>query len=152
MVQESQPPHRRTPLVVIIIVVVVVMAVAALGYYTFETVACSGYPPGGNCVAPYSYTFTISLNYTGSWRLTYSGQTNAGESNPSNVTGTSSGTGYLSVPIALSGLNNRMLTLCAHAQKLDASSSTLFLSIDSHYPKNTSMPYGSVSTCGGVAP
>jgi len=137
---------------VIIIVVVAVGAVAALGYFTFESAACSGYPPGGNCVAPYSSTFTISVNYTGPWKLTYSGQTNVGESNPSNVTSTSTGMGYVSVPVTLAGLNNRMLTLCAQAQKLDASSSTLFLSIDSLYPKNTSMPYGSVSACGGVVP
>ena len=137
---------------VIIIGVVAVGAVAALGYYTFESAACPGHPLGENCVAPYSYTFTISLNYSGPWRLTYSGQTNVGESNPSNVTSTSSGTGYFSVLVTLSGSNNRMLTPRAQAQKLDASSSTLFLSIGSLYPKNTSMPYSSVSTWGGVAP
>jgi hypothetical protein len=54
--------------------------------------------------------------------------------------------------VTLAGLNNRMLTLCARAQKLDASNSTLFLSINSLYPKNISAPYGSVSACGGVAP
>ena len=53
---------------------------------------------------------------------------------------------------SLSGLNNMMLTLCAQAQKLDSTNSTLLLSINSLYPKNTPTPYGSVSFCGGVAP
>jgi hypothetical protein len=79
---------------VIVIVVIVVGAVAALGFYTFGSEACSGYPPGGNCVAPYSHSLPISVNYTGHWRLTYSGQTNVGESNPTNVTGTRTGSGH----------------------------------------------------------
>ena len=152
MVAVTPSRPRRTPLVVITIVVVVVATVAALGYYTLKSGTCSGYPPGGDCVALYSHTFTISVNYTGPWRLTYSGETNVGESNPSNVTGTNTGTGYHSASVTLSGLNDKMLTICAQAQKLDASSSTLFLGIDSLYPKNTSIPHGSVSTCGGVAP
>jgi hypothetical protein len=150
VVQENGPGSRRRSVVVIVIVVIVVGAVAALGYYTFEPGTCSGYPPGGNCVVPYSYSFTISVNYAGPWRLTYTGQTNAGESNPTNVTGTRTGTGNISASVTLGGLNNRMLTLCARAEKLDASNSTPFLSI--FYPKNTSTPFGSVSTCGTVAP
>lgn len=150
--QENGPSSRQRPAVVIAIVVVVVGAVAALGYYTAGSGTCSGYPPGGNCVAPYSYSFPISVNYTGPWRLTYTGQTNVGESNPTNVTEARTGSGYYQVQVTLAGLNNRMLTICAQAQKLDASNSTLFLSINSLYPKNTSAPYGSVSACGGVAP
>ena len=134
------------------IVVIVVGAVAALGYYTFESGVCSGYPPGRNCVAPYCYPFPISVNYTGPWKLTYTGQTNAGESNPTNVTGTRTGNDYYSMRVTLAGLNNRMLTVCAQAQKLDASKSTLLLSVGPLHPKNTSAPYGSVSACGGVVP
>jgi len=101
-------------------------------------------------VAPYSYSFTVSVNYTGPWKLTYHGQINVGESNPTNVSGTRTGTGYFSVPVTHSGLNNRVLALCAQAQKLDASNRTLVLAITGH--NQTSLPYGSTSTCGGVAP
>ena len=153
MVQEGGPGTPKKPVAAVIIVVMGVGAVAALGYYTFESGKCTGYPPGGDCAAPYSYSFLISVNYTGPWRLAYTGQTNVGESDPTNVTGTRTGSGYYSTQVALSGLNDRMLTLCVQAQKQDGSNSTLFLSTDPPYPtKNTSMPYGSVSACVGVAP
>jgi hypothetical protein len=111
---------------------------------------CSGYPPGGNCLAIYSYTFTLSVNYTGPWKVTYQGYNSLGKSNPINVSGSRSGTGYFSIPITLSGLNNNGLTLCAQAQKLDASNSTLILTVTGH--NETSVPYGTVSYCGGVVP
>lgn len=151
MAQQPHPRSSKRPIVIIaVIAIILVGAISAIAYYTVKTSSCSGYPPGGNCVAPYSYTFTIAVNYTGRWSLNYTGQTNVGEANPYNVTGTHTGTGAFTVPATLSGLNTRMLTICAHAQKLDASTSTLFLSI--FYPKNTSTPYGTVSTCGTVAP
>ena len=103
-------------------------------------------------MAPYGYTFSVSVNYTGPWRLAYTGQTNVGEPNPANVTGSWTGSGYYSTQVTLGGLNNRMLTLCAQAQKLDGSDSTLFLSIFPPYPNNTSIPFGSVWDCGSVAP
>ena len=103
-------------------------------------------------MAPYSYSFPISVNYTGPWKLTYTGQTNVGESNPTNVTGARTGNGYYSMQVTLAGLNNRMLSVCAQAQKLDASNSTLLLGVGPLYPKNTSVPYGSISACGGVVP
>jgi hypothetical protein len=151
----QQPRRRMAPsptIIVAIIVIILIGAVSAIAYYTVKFSSCSGNPPGGNCVAPYSNTFTISVNYTGPWRLHYSGQTNVGEANPFNVTGTRTGTGNFSEPVTLSGLNNRMLTICAQAQKLDASSSTLLLSIVPLSPKNTSTPFGTVSACGAVAP
>jgi hypothetical protein len=153
MAQQPHPPSSKGPIVLVaVIAIILVGAISAIVYYTVKTSSCSGYPPGGDCVAPYSYTFTIVVNYTGRWSLNFTGQTNVGEANPTNVTGTHIGTGYFTVPATLSGLNTRMLTICAHAQKLDPSTSTLLLSIDSLYPKNTSTPYGPVSTCGGVAP
>lgn len=109
--------------------------------------SCSGYPPGGNCITTYNYTFTLSVNYSGPWKLTYQGYNSLGES---NVSGSYDGTGFNSRAITLSGLNNSFLTLCAQAQKLDASSSTLILTITGH--NETSIPYGSTSYCGGVVP
>ena len=152
----AQQPHphssRRSIVIVAVIAIILVGTISAIAYYTVKTSSCSGYPPGGNCVAPYSYTFTIAVNYTGRWSLNYTGQTNVAESNPYNVTGTHTGTGYFTVSATLSGLNTRMLTICAYAQKLDASASTLLLSVGPLYPKNTSTPFGIVSTCGTVAP
>jgi hypothetical protein len=111
---------------------------------------CSGYPPGGDCFTNYSYTFTVSLNYSGSWKLTYQGYNSLGEYNPTGVSGSYNGTGSYSIPITVSGLSNQGLSLCATAQKLDATNATLVLTITAS--NETSLPYGSAFTCGGVAP
>jgi len=112
---------------------------------------CSGYPPGGDCLANYSYVFTISVNYSGSWKLTYQGYSCLGcKSNPLNVSGSRTGSGFFSTTVTLSGPNTTGLTLCASAQKSDASDSTLILTVTGH--NETSLPYGSTSYCGGVVP
>ncbi|HXW94802.1 MAG TPA: hypothetical protein VEJ19_03765 [Nitrososphaerales archaeon] len=123
--------------------------------YTFTvtktvTTTCSGYPPGGDCITPYSYTFALSVNYTGSWKVAYQGYNSLGRSNPTNVSGGYSGTGSNSTMITLIGLSNNGLTLCAQAQKLDSSNRTLTLTITGY--NETSLPYGVVSYCGGVVP
>jgi hypothetical protein len=114
--------------------------------------SCSGYPPGGDCLATYNYTFTISVNYSGSWKLNYQGYNCmvSCESNPLNVSGNYTGSGFYSKAVTLSGLNNNGLTLCATAQKLDGSNSTLVLTVTGY--NETSLPYGSTSYCGGVVP
>ena len=112
--------------------------------------SCSGYPPNGDCLAIYSYAFTVSVNYTGHWELTYQGYNSLSRSNPTNVTGSYSGTGFYSVPITVKGLNNNGLTLCAQAQKLDGSSATLILSVMGS--NQTSTPFGEVTYCGTVVP
>jgi hypothetical protein len=112
--------------------------------------SCTGYPPGGNCLATYSYTFTISVNYSGPWMLTYQGYNSLGKYNPLNVSGNFTGSGFYSKDVTLSGLNNSGLTLCAWAQKLDGSNSTLILMVTGY--NETSLPYGSTSYCGGVVP
>src|ERR1700733_3087207 len=59
--------------------------------------SCSGYPPGGDCLATYNYTFAISVNYTGPWKLSYQGYDSMGTpSNPTNVGGNDTGTGFFS--------------------------------------------------------
>lgn len=112
--------------------------------------SCSGYPPGGDCISTYSYTFTLSLNYSGPWKLSYQGYNSMGKSNPTGVSGSYSGTGPYSIPVTLSGLDNNGLTLCAQAQKLDGSSGTLILTVTGS--NETSAPFGEVSYCGGVVP
>jgi hypothetical protein len=160
-----QGMRRRTTAAIMLIIVVVAGAVAYTLYTTPTThlpivtfseqptstsSSCSGYPPGGNCLATYSYTFTISVNYGGLWMLTYQGYNSLGKSNPVNINGSYSGSGFYSKNVTLSGMNNSGLTLCASAQKLDGSNSTLNLWVTGH--NETSLPYGSASFCGGVAP
>ncbi len=137
----------------ILLIVVLLIGGATYIVYAYEysyPPFCSGYPPGGNCPGNYNYTFTISVNYTGPWKLTYQGYMSMGESNPSGVSGTLSGSGSYSLPVTLFGPNNNGLTLCATAQKLDGSNSTLTLTVTGH--NETSLPYGITSYCGGVAP
>lgn len=40
---------------------------------TTTSSTCSGYPPAGDCPGTFSYTFTVSVNYTGPWAPTYEG-------------------------------------------------------------------------------
>jgi hypothetical protein len=111
---------------------------------------CSGYPPVGNCPDTYSYTFTVSVNYTGPWKLTYLGYNNLGITNPTNVSGSYTGTGFFAKNVTMTSVDTGGLTLCAQAQKLDASTAALILTVTGY--NETSLPYGSVSYCGGVVP
>jgi hypothetical protein len=120
------------------------------GVCTSTTSSCSGYPPGGNCPGTYNYTFTLSVNYTGPWKLSYQGYNSLGQSNPTGVSGNSTGRGFYAKSVTLSGPNTSGLTLCATAQKLDASTATLILTVTGY--NETSAPYGSTSYCGGVVP
>jgi len=104
-----------------------------------STTSCSGNPPGGDCISAYSYTFTLSVNYSGPWKLTYQGYNSLGEFNPTDVSGSYNGTGFFSIPMTVSGLDNNGLTLCAQAQKLDGSDATLILTVTGY--NETSLPY-----------
>jgi hypothetical protein len=149
----------------IIVVIVVIIVIGTIGFVVLDSPSthpmmptttsttsssCSGYPPGGDCLATYSYTFTLSINYTGPWKLSYEGYNSLGESNPINVSGNDTGSGFYSKAVTLSGSNDNGLTLCATAQKLDGSDSTLILTVTGH--NQTALPYGSTSYCGGVVP
>jgi hypothetical protein len=124
--------------------------IAGGGYRPF----CSGYPPGGDCHANYSYEFTIAVNYSGSWSVNYHGFHNGENSGPDSdvyyTSGNFSGKGFGTRTVSLSGDNYHFLDLCATAYKLDNSSSTLTLSVTGS--NSTSLPYGSTYYCGGVAP
>ncbi len=80
----------------------------------------------------------------------YQGYASGGESNPTNAKGNLTGSGPYSRPVTLSGPNTNGLYLCATAQKLDGSNSTLTLTVTGS--SETSLPYGSTSYCGGVYP
>lgn len=138
---------------IIVVVAVGIISLASQPTKVATTTSCSGYPPVGNCPGDYSYPFTLSVNYSGPWRLSYQGYLSSfgyGKAIPTNVTGSHSGTGFYSKNITLSGPGNYGLELCASAQKLDGSGSSLILKITGR--NETSLPYGSVTYCGGVAP
>jgi hypothetical protein len=140
-------------------IVGVIVVVVAGGYLVYgnpnfhaspQTSTCSGFPPGGNCITTYSYAFIVSVNYTGPWKLAYQGYNSLGKSNPTDARGNYSGAGFNSTTIVLGGLDNNGLTLCAQAQKLDNSTVPLILTITGR--NETTLPFGSTSYCGGVAP
>lgn len=95
-------------------------------------------PEAVPCVA--GYNFTVTVNYTGPWRLSYQGY------NVSKLTvnGTYTGTGFNSTTLLVKGSANGW-KLCAKAQKLDASNFTLGLSIGAE--NSTSLPFGSTTVC-----
>lgn len=107
-------------------------------------------PARGNCLATYSYTFTVTVSYTGPWKLMHQGYISLGSSNPTNVTRSDSETRFYSQPITLRGLNNDALTLCAQAQKLENSCDTLVPTVTES--NETSVPFGTATYLGGVAP
>jgi hypothetical protein len=120
---------------------------------------CSGYPPGGNCPGNISYTFRISVNYTGPWQATYYGyhvvwQPSKPYAGAEHYTkGDFVGTGFGGKNVTLSGPNTTGVTLCVQAQKLDSSSSVMTLSIEPRVNSNsTSLPMGITNLCVSVVP
>ena len=125
--------------------------------FQFSVSACSGYPPGGNCPGYYSYTFAVSVNYTGDWRATYYGFHSVGAppspfSGRGNFTGgVFSGAGFATKTITLTGPNNEGLTICVQASKLDSSASAMVLQIGPR-SNSTAAAFGTAQVCMGVVP
>ena len=144
------------------IIIIVLVVGAGLSVYLFNTIVanggyppfCSGYTPEGNCHANYSYSFTIIVNYSGSWSVTYRGfhnsEISSASSNVNYTGGSYRGEGFETRTVKLSGDNFHFLTLCATAYKLNSSNLTLTLTVTGS--NSTSIPYGSAYFCGGVAP
>jgi hypothetical protein len=148
------------------VVIIVIIIVAVTSFYAVTSIIvgagylpslppfCSGYPPGGNCHAKYSYTFTVTVNYSGPWVLNYYGFHDGEIATLSGSyylsSGVITGHGFQIVPVELSGDNYHTLNLCAWAQKLDYSNSTLTVTVTGS--NSTSAPHGSTYYCGGVAP
>jgi len=157
MTPQPRTIGRRTAAVIVPAVVIVTAGVYAVWMYQIGQTSCSGYPPGGNCPGNYSYTFVVSVNYTGPWRATYYGYHSVGQPFGSfdgggNYTGgVFAGTGSRTQQVSLSGPNTNALTLCAQAQKLDSSKATISLGIETR-SSNTSIPFGTAKICLGVVP
>ena len=154
----------KTKAIIMVLAIAITVAVSTYllisiviggGYLPSLPPSCSGYPPGGNCHANYTYDFTITVNYSGPWVLNYYGFHNGEPSGPHSnsyylSSGSYTGEGFYTTSVKLSGDNYYFLTLCAWAQKLDDSTSTLALTVTGS--NSTSQPRGSTYYCGGVAP
>jgi len=114
--------------------------------------SCTGSPQGSpeTGTGMFSYTFPLTVNYSGPWTLSYQGYASMGKSNPTDTNGSCIGGGPFALSVTVTGPNTSGLTLCAQAEKLDSSSSTLILRVTGY--NETSTPNGSVSYCGGVVP
>ena len=92
------------------------------------------------------HDFTLSVNYTGQWEVRYQGYNCLGEACGTRTTnGSYTGTGSTLASITVQGAAGQW-TLCAQAQKLDASNTILTLAIGGAR-NSTALAYGSVSAC-----
>lgn len=114
---------------------------------TVSSVSCDYVIPGP---CPNGQTFTLLVNYTGSWRVTYQGYNAAACSDCFNnstqtLNGSYDGSGFNSRNVTVGGQANGW-TLCAQAQKSDASGLVLILQV-SGAGNQTSLPFGTTSAC-----
>jgi hypothetical protein len=101
-------------------------------------------------------SFTVSVNYTGPWIVTYQGynedcynyqaRNSTCSSGFQTLSGSYDGSGFNSRNITVTGQENGW-TFCAQAQKSDASRSTLVLEVSDGPRNETSLPFGTGSTC-----
>ena len=139
---------RATPVILTIVAAVTVASVLLFetnGFVYIES-AMTG--------ASNKHTFTISLSYSGPWKLSYHGYIVSSGipplPEPLGANTTVTGTGAFSRSVTLSGPADASVGVCASAQKLDGSNATLILSVTGG--NATSLPFGFVSTCGSVQP
>src|SRR5882762_6072467 len=142
-------PRAMAWKIAIFAVMVALIGAGSFLLWAYTHPSCSGYPPGGNCPGNISYTFRISVNYTGPWQATYYGyhviwQPSKPYAGAEHYTkGDFVGTGFGGKNVTLSGPNTTGVTLCVQAQKLDSSSSVMTLSIEPRVNSNsTSLPMG----------
>ena len=112
---------------------------------TSSTTSCSA-TGGIGCPHFLNETFVISINYTGPWGLSYQGY--LGSDMSLVESGNFFGHGLTSESITLSGTDTVGITACVEAQKLDASSSAIIVTLGSSADSNqTSLPYGTAKVC-----
>ncbi|MGA2663582.1 MAG: hypothetical protein ABSF83_01380 [Nitrososphaerales archaeon] len=151
-----EPMDRRAKAVVAAVIIALGVGLAALLLYeTGQPPFCAGSPPAGDCPGSFSYTFQITVDYSGQWQVSYYGFHGVGAppdafSGTGNYTGGSyGGTGTAERGVTLSGPDTSGLTLCVQAEKLDSSGSSLALRVDSS-TNSTALPSGRTSVCIGV--
>lgn len=114
---------------------------------TTESTACTAIG-GLGCANFFNDSFTISIAYGGPWGLSYQGYLGNGESQMGSLIENSSfyGHGPTEESITVAGTSTVGTGLCAEAQKLDSSNSTLVLTIGS-VTNQTSTAYGTTKIC-----
>lgn len=90
--------------------------------------------------------FTISVTYAGPWGLTYRGYLGDSQSGQPVTSGSFYGHAFANETVTVAGVSTVGTSICAEAQKLDASNSTLVLSIASS-SNQTSIAYGRTQVC-----
>jgi len=118
--------------------------------FTSTTCAYTSMPAELSCPHFWNQTYTILVNYTGDWIASYQGY--LGTENESNLAeaGTFYGHAIGSQTFTITGwTQGQAITVCAEAQKLDSSSSTLILRIlpPTNVMNETSSAYGTARTC-----
>lgn len=94
------------------------------------------------CLGIWYMPFTVIVNYTGSWEVSYL----AYNTGVKDVSGLYSGTGYNVTMLNFEAYGFSQPRACATATKQDSSNRTLALTL-LLYTNNTSIPYGSVDNC-----
>jgi len=100
----------------------------------------------------FTSSFTIYINYSGSWQVSYQGYNSQIQQYPTNDSGVFSGSGSTMRTETVTGNISNGLSLCATAKKLDSSNQTLSLTVDQSPSQKLSSTSGSVTVCGGVVP
>jgi len=167
---------RKEVLAVIVVIVVTIAFVAGVGssrLYSVKTISATTtvtdtfaqtvillatsssatcyYVIPGPC--PSGQTFSLTVNYTGSWRVTYQGYntlfcSGCLDNSTRTLIGSYDGSGSDSRNITVGGQGPGW-TLCAQAQKTDPASSTLTLQVYGAQ-NQTSLTFGTTSACSQV--
>ena len=103
---------------------------------------------GIGCPHFFNDSRTISVNYTGPWGVSYQGYLGDQVSGQLVVSGSFYGHGTGNKSIAVAGISEYGTTICAQAEKLDASNATLVLRIlPANVMNQTSITYGTTEAC-----
>ena len=101
-----------------------------------------------DCPHFFNQDYTIAVSYEGPWGATYQGWLGAQASGQSVVYGSFYGNSSGTETINVSGWSTGGITVCAEAQKLDSSGSTLVVSIlPTNVTNQTSLAYGTTMAC-----
>jgi hypothetical protein len=101
------------------------------------------------CPNFFNQTYTISVSYGGPWGASYQGYLGDSESGRLVESGSFFGHTPANESVTVTGTDTSGITICAEAQKLDASNSTLVLRIlpTINVMNQTSLAYGTTKAC-----
>lgn len=138
---------------VLIVGILILVLLFSIAYYAkigpFQTTLTFTSQNTTYSASSWSYSFSLDINYSGSWHLAYWGV--SGTVSLDNVTGDNlNGTGNYENTITLHGMENTMSELCASATKLSSDNVTLELAV-SAFTNSTSTSNKSAEVCVQVA-